>query len=481
LVLIYYYLLIFHVLFSFGAEINNSNFKSANNNLNAITHTWDLAEYMPEHLAIMFSMSWFGIPSSDPQGAGPDPSYGNWVWGGGCIGINNAAKCNTNVTSSEQRWLASKRRPLAGMYSASARDAEGQARVDLMLSTLRRPCDDGAKIDAWAVQQGSIRDSSRYPNNPLSVTSDISYRAMLEFFERAQNANMSNVILPGQDSTFYFHFGNDLGLGYCNATSGTNAKSKCLDALTSDLIDMIDIASTYKSALRINGKLVILYYVDSGSQYASVSEWQTILSSARNQVAQDFYVIGTTENPSFFAAFDALLPWINLGQWADTSGANVTDHALAWVALEHAAIFDALSNYSGRVVFGGASPGFDDYTEDWGNCKPRELPSPPDKPRDPNVLDAEFEYFISKKIKGVLFETWDDWTEGSEIEPDVVGGPAVLLQVRQLLGKLFNEPPDPAGDQRLVDRWNNYGQARNCDGGSHGIPPVTYLNCSTIY
>jgi len=426
----------------------------------------------------MFSMSWFGIPSSDPQGAGPDPSYGNWVWGGGCVKVNNAAECNTDVTPTNQRWIASRGRPLAGIYSASARDEEGEARVDLMLSTLRRPCDDGAKIDVWSVQQGGIRDTSRYPKNPQSTTSDLCYRAMLAFFERAQNASMTNCIMPGQDSTWYFHFGSAVGLGYCNSSSGPNNRQNCLNALQSDLIDMITIASGYTSAYRINGKLVVLYYLDT-SLY-TVSEWQTILQNARNSVNQDFYVIAAAENPDFFNAFDAIAPWINLEQWNATSGSNVTTHALAWIALEHSALFSALPSYPGRVVFGGASPGFDDYTEDWGACKQRELPAPPLTPRDPNVLDAEFVYFGQKKIKGLLFQTWDDWTEGTHIEPDVVDGPNVLLQCRQLLGQLFNEPPNPNGDKELVDRWNNYGQARNCNGGKHGTPPVTYLNCTSL-
>jgi len=289
---------------------------------------------------------------------------------------------------------------------------------------------------------------------------------------------MTNCIMISEDSTWFYHFGHDVGLGYCNESSGPNSQQNCLDALQSDLIDMITIASTYKSAYRINGKLVVLYYLDT-SLY-TYSQWQTLLNNVRNTVNQDFYVIGSAEDGSFFNAFDAIAPWINLGQWSDTSGSNVTTHALAWVAQEHESLFSVVDSYPGRVVFGGASPGFDDYTEDWGNCKPRCLPTPPDSPRDPHVLEAEFDYFIEKNIKGILFETWDDWTEGTHIEPDVVDGPAVLLQCRQLLGKLFNEPPNPVGDQELVDRWNNYGQARNCNGGKHGIPPVTYLNCTSL-
>src|SRR5579862_9918535 len=62
-----------------------------------VTHTFDFATQMPPHLAVMFSMSWFGIPASDPQGAGPDPSYGNAKWGGGMIPTNDPATCTTCI------------------------------------------------------------------------------------------------------------------------------------------------------------------------------------------------------------------------------------------------------------------------------------------------------------------------------------------------------------------------------------------------
>jgi len=43
------------------------------------------------------------------------------------------------------------------------------------------------------------------------------------------------------------------------------------------------------------------------------------------------------------------------------------------VANRHAQLYQNVGSYSGRVVFGGATPGFDDYTEDWGECIPREV------------------------------------------------------------------------------------------------------------
>jgi len=437
-----------------------------------VNHTYNLDSYMPDHLAIMFSMSWFGIPSSDPQGAGPDPSYGNWQWGGGCVELNNPAECN-NITSSLQRWIASYRRPLAGIYSSSGRDNEGLARVDLMLSNLRRPCDDGAKLDAWSVQIDSILFTSKYPENPQSTTADIAYRAMNAFLSEADKGNMTNVFIPGADSTWYFNFGSYFGLGKCD-NSPNNSVQNCINAIQSDLVDMLEIGLEHNSTYLINQKPVIFYYLDPTN--LSPTQWNTLLNTVRQQVGFDFYVIGSTEFGTYFEAFDALCPWVNLGIWNESLGNSTYERAMNWVTTEHYDLLNSVENYPGRVVFGGVAPGFDDYTKDWGECIVRDIP------RVPDVLEAQFDYLKKINIKGVVLETFDDWTEGTALEPDVVDGPAKLVQVRQLLGMLYGEEPDPEGDTRLADRWINYGQARNCNGGTHGIPPVINLisNCTIV-
>jgi len=441
----------------------------------AITHTWDFSSTMPEKLVMSLSMSWFGIPSSDPQGGGSDKSYGNWQWGGGCVKENDPRSCSS-YDGSQQRNIASLRRPLAGIYSSSGRDAESLARVDLMLSTLRRPCDDGAKIDAWAVQIDSIKFSSRYPHNPLSEAADLAYRALLSFYERANKANMKGKVLPAMDATWYFHFGKSFGLGHCNETHGdTNLKQACIDAIEDDIVDMILIATQNPSNLLVNGKSVLVIYTDASSEYASVSEWNTLLQNARNKADKDFYVVGTTMNSEFFACFDALAPWVNLGVWQASTGATIYDRAYKWITVEHASLLSNVQKFPGRVVLGGVAPGFDDYTMDWGNCKARVIP------RDPALLNATFDFLKANKIKGLVMQTWDDWTEGSHFEPDVEGGPSLLLHLRHSIEKLFNETPDENGDNRLVSRWNSYGRLRNCNGTGHiGPIPETNLICPTF-
>ena len=452
-----------------------------------ISHTFDLSQQMPEHLAVMYSMSWFGIPDSDPQGAGPDPGYGNTKWGKNCVQTNDPATCNTCLlygagdvclqTGAPQRDVASRRRMLAGPYSASALNVEGRRRVDLMLSNVRRPCDDGAKIDAWAVQLNGTHSTALHPKNPQGITSNLSYHATVAFLEEADNAGLTNAVMPGDDATFYFHFGTDVGLGACDDSKG-NPKQNCIDALTQDFVDMSNLATAHPSALRIAGKPVLFIYFDS--KYLTPSQWQSIFQNARNQSGHDFYMVGAIQNASAtdaFQAFDALAPWVNV-DWTSSSGATVRQHAASYAAALHQALHAAVSAYPGREVFGGVSPGFDDWTENWGACAERQLP--PGDPRDPQMLLGEFDYLLSQKAKGVILETWDDWTEGTEFEPDVLDGTNMLVSLRDNLGRLYGEPSDPLGDQRLNTRWTGYGQARDCSGNPAILPPVTALTCASV-
>ena len=93
---------------------------------------------LPEQLFVSLLISSRSIPSSDPQGNGTDGSYGNWLWGPGgtCVLLNNPEVCNLNGTNTEERWVASKRRPLAGIYSSTGLTAEGKKSTSL--TPLRR-------------------------------------------------------------------------------------------------------------------------------------------------------------------------------------------------------------------------------------------------------------------------------------------------------------------------------------------------------
>jgi hypothetical protein len=428
---------------------------------------------MPAHLAVMYSMSWFGLPhTTDPNGSGSDRSYGNWQWGGGCVTVNDPRTCATASGASE-RVIASRHRPLAGIYSSSGRDDESRRRVDLMLSTLRRPCDDGARIDAWSVQIDSIRFTSRYfaeGASGFADSADLAYRALLAFFDRADAAGMTGVVLPGTDSTWYWHFGD---------ARGVTTQALRLAALEDDLVDELEIADAHPSAVRIDGRLVLYVYTGGTSTgpYISVDEWSSVLTNVRNRTGIDAYVVGGTTNPSFFAAFDAIAPWVETGVWDATTGTTVADRAAVWTHRRHDALLAQVASHPGRVVWGGIAPGFDDYTRDWGACDRERV-----IPRVDDVLDAQFDVLTVARtsgadVRGMLLATWDDWTEGSHFEPEVGEGTGRLIHLRQRLGAYFSDAADAAGDTRLTDRFTSYGQPRDCSGRAVSLPAPIDLHC----
>lgn len=438
----------------------------------AAPHVFDAASHLPPHLAIMFSMSWFGIDKNDPQGAGPDPTWGNWRQEFPACGLkNDPATCVDFPGAGLQRSIGSKRRPEAGIYSASGKDEESRRRVDLMLSTLRRPCDQGARIDAWAPQLNSVKFTSKYPANQQSATWDYAYRALVTFYERADAAGLDGVVLAGNDATVYWHFG---------ASFGVSTQAERLAALTDDIADTAKMAMSHPSSTKLAGKPLLAFYVDAA--LVSVAEWNLVLEGARAKSGVDFYALGTTLNSAYWGAFDILVPWVNLGAWDGAKGATLYDRAVAWQKEQHKQLVANVGQYPGRAMFGSIAPGFDDYTQNWGQCTPREIP------READVMKGQFDHLASLKssgvdVRGLFLETWDDWTEGTEFEPDVTEGATKLVAARQGIGALFGDPPDPAGDAALSARWKGYGQARSCcfvgAPCPASTPPQTDLSCPT--
>ncbi len=280
-------------------------------------------------------------------------------------------------------------------------------------------------------------------------------------------------------------------MGKCD-DSANYPRSTCIDAIEQDLRDMALISLANASALKVDAKPVLFIYTDSYQAHApTYDEWtNTILPAARAGANTDFYVVGVNPDAHFFEAFDALAPWLSTSSYNNAAGTSVYEDALAHTIHRHESLVEGVGAYPGRLVYGGLTPGFDDWTRDWsGPCEERQVPT--DSPRDPELLHAQSDFFhgcgtdggcvsgVSHyAFRGFLGETWDDWTEGSHFEPDVEGGPDRLVRMRGLLGRVFGDVyPDTVGDDRLAARWNGYGQARNGIGGDAGTTPVTDLSC----
>ncbi|CAF4597069.1 unnamed protein product, partial [Rotaria sp. Silwood2] len=75
---------------------------------------------------------------------------------------------------------------------------------------------------------------------------------------------------------------------------------------------------------------------------------------------------------------------------------------------------------------------------------------------------AQLDYFSSHSVRHLFIYTWDDWTEGSQFEPDITNGAQTLLFLRQSIASFYGDTQDTDGDNKLVSRWINYPQLRNC-------------------
>ena len=417
---------------------------------------------LPARLALMITTSWFGI-GADPQGTGPDGSYGNWQADSACADFTAFPN---QCTAFGQRNISSRYHPLAGIYSSSGRDLESQARIDLMVSNVRSAASDAARFDAYAIQLDGTAFTSLH-GNPASIN-EIALQSLVHFQARAAAAGVDAVAV-GDDATWYWHNGHFLGLD-CGAS-----RAQCIANLQQDVMDMLDLAAA-AGTLRVGGVPLLWFYVDTEPGLPTADEWTQIFAAAR-AAKGDFLAVGvgspsdafagTATSPGFWAAFDGLSPWINLGVWDATSGATPYDHAFAYAQQLHAKLLAHVP--AGKTVVAGVAPGFDDFENGWtpdaatGLCTSRQIPRVGEAPpRDPAVLAAMIDFAAANGLHGVTLQTWDDWTEGSFLEPSVEEGTAKLVQLRQKLGDLFGDVQDAAGDAALAARWANYGQARNC-------------------
>jgi hypothetical protein len=300
----------------------------------AITHDFtQFAPNMPAHLAIVFSMSWFGLPSTDVQSVAPgepagnyDKGFQNWQVSAACSGqsvsSNACSTCirwgwNTSTgsptclaTGASQRQVSSRRRPLAGIYSAAGITAESINRTKLMLSMLRRPdCGDSdghARLDVWAPQNVGIRYSTRYcakTDTCYSLPADLPYQAMMSMFREADNAGLTNAVMPAHDIAWFFN--HDKAGCDADTNDPANPPATCLAAIRQEFRDMAVEANLHASALKIAGKPVILVW---GLQHLSVPKWNEVFNGARNDAGIDFFTIGFGETTANFGAFDGLAP-----------------------------------------------------------------------------------------------------------------------------------------------------------------------------
>ena len=199
---------------------------------------------------------------------------------------------------------------------------------------------------------------------------------------------------------------------YYETVAGTDAASRSKAA-----IDDLDYLLTHyagdKAWLRAGGKSVVFVYVRALSAL-SPAEWRTVLAQVRSDNPRGAVFIADSEAPEFAAVFDGTSTYNITGQTQHKAPAL----SRAWAHLAYPKMVAAAG--PGKISTVTVIPGYDDRSTD------RPPPRPVTDRWGGETYRALWREAIAAAPDWVLITSWNEWHEGSEIEPSVEYGNLAL-------------------------------------------------------
>jgi hypothetical protein len=166
-----------------------------------------------------------------------------------------------------------------------------------------------------------------------------------------------------------------------------------------------------------------LFVFDYPEKFMTARNFRTVLNTVFGSEMPIVIWNSWDDKENSKAYVDAFYPWVQPGNtgW-DKEGKNWGKDYLDWYYPGVNAI-----NADNRYVFtsGGVWPGFDDTKNtSWGGDRVIDR-------KNGSVYDFTWRYILNYNmplpLHWVIIETWNDWNEGTEIEPSMEDGNAYLL------------------------------------------------------
>jgi glycoprotein endo-alpha-1,2-mannosidase len=203
----------------------------------------------------------------------------------------------------------------------------------------------------------------------------------------------------------------------------------------SALADVLYLLNTYGNDpawLRVDGKPVLFVYSRAVNQIG-LSDWQWVIAQTNGTYPGGAAFIGDQISDAAAGVFDGLHTYNVTGSTANKTPAQIQAWAQAtypgWVAT--AQRHDRISTLT--VI-----PGFDDS----------KLNRPPPRPitdrYDGVTYSTLWQAAIAADPDWILLTSWNEWHEGSEIEPSDENGHRELATTAQFAAAFFNESPPAA-------------------------------------
>jgi glycoprotein endo-alpha-1,2-mannosidase len=210
-------------------------------------------------------------------------------------------------------------------------------------------------------------------------------------------------------SAYYEKIG---GREAAGAASGDTAASR-INAAVADLGYLLTHYGVDKAWLRVDGRPVVFVYGRALRQL-SPAEWQDVIAQIRHDKPGGVTLVADTSDPKYVAVFDGASSYNITSQTQHKTSLQIQD----WARAAYPKMVAAAG--AGKISTVTVIPGYDDsklgrpsprpITQRWGGETYRTLWQ--------EAVVAAPDY--------VLITSWNEWHEGSEIEPSVEYGSVML-------------------------------------------------------
>jgi glycoprotein endo-alpha-1,2-mannosidase len=207
------------------------------------------------------------------------------------------------------------------------------------------------------------------------------------------------------------HFGLVIS-AYYEKPAGDDVASR-KSAAIADLDYLINRYGRHPAWFRVSGKPVLFIYTRA-LMMLSLKNWQEVLDQVRRDNPSGAVFIADSLDSQFLTVFDGSSTYNITVQTARLSPAR----AAAWAHLAYPRMV-AMAG-PGKISSVTVIPGYDDRETD------RPAPRPVTDRWGGEVYRALWQEAIKAKPDWVLITSWNEWHEGSELEPSVEYGTRIL-------------------------------------------------------
>jgi hypothetical protein len=206
------------------------------------------------------------------------------------------------------------------------------------------------------------------------------------------------------------------------------ADAPTVASATQDILDVLERHAGHPAWLRAAGKPVIFVYARAIAQL-SLQDWSSVVAQIDDRYPGGALLIADRISPEAARVFGGIHTYNPTGL---TAGKPV-DEIRAWAHAAFAGWIETAG--SDRIACVTVIAGYDDTTQG------RPAPRPITDRHDGATYRALWEEALAANPDWILISSWNEWHEGTEIEPSIQNGDRELKTTAEFAPRFLAAPP----------------------------------------